>query len=757
MNYLQQELYNSIQTDQKIFDFIQATALDGMWYWDLENADEEWMNDSFWITLGYDPNKMPHKASAWQDLIHPDDLGPTYENFAKHCDDPNHPYDQIVRYKHKKGHTVWIRCKGVVIRDQKGKPIRMLGSHIDVTRQKELEKDLSDKVDRHRQIIEGSQIGTWEWNISTNYFECNDQWYQLYGEEQKQTEQWDSLQWSEKLHPEDYEPLKNALIQHLKGETEQYKTEGRIRHKDGMWKWLLISGQVMERDSSGKAMWLRGSIIDITERKENELLLSKYKNLLDKTNKVARIGTWEVNLERDSVTWSKVTSEIHEVPIDFVPELEAGINFFPEGVNRDSIITAFNNAIEKGQGYDLELQILTAKNNLVWVRAIGIPVIKNNKCTSVYGVFQDINQIKQKHQQLTHQERLLRLTFDNAPHGMALLNEKGNWTRANKKSLEIFDLYEEQLLNKNILSLIHPEDKNSFSLKSVDANTNYVKEVRILTESNAIKWLNVSISVIPDDNITEEHFICQFEDITEAKSVKTKVDRLLSKTKAQNHRLYGFANIVSHNLRSHSSNLKMLLDIILQEKENGLDDEIFEMLQAGVGGLEKTITNLNEVVKVDDINSEIVKGLRISDFVNEALTNLAIQIKTSEVEIINEVDSSHEIMGTPAYLDSILINLISNAIKYRSKERKPFIHLKTIKQNNCIVITVKDNGLGINADLVRDKMFGMYKTFHGNDDARGIGLFLTKSHVISMGGEISFESQVDVGSTFAVKLRVNEV
>ncbi|MFW6351266.1 MAG: PAS domain-containing protein, partial [Bacteroidota bacterium] len=131
-NYLKKELYEKIKTDDSVFDFIQDGSLDGLWYWDLENLENEWMNRKFWTTLGYDPDVMPHKSDAWQNIIHPEDLKVATENFIRHCENPEHPYDQIVRYFHKNGSTVWIRCRGLAIRDSNGKAIRMLGAHQDI-------------------------------------------------------------------------------------------------------------------------------------------------------------------------------------------------------------------------------------------------------------------------------------------------------------------------------------------------------------------------------------------------------------------------------------------------------------------------------------------------------------------------------------------------------------------------------------------------------------------------------------------------
>jgi PAS domain S-box-containing protein len=141
-HYLKKELYDLVQQQSHIFEFIQSGSLDGIWYWDLENPENEWMSPRFWALFGYEPSVKKHLVSEWQDLIFPEDLKTAVDNFHKHCADPNHPYDQIVRYRHRDGSTVWVRCRGVAIRDKSGRPIRMLGAHNDLTALKEAEEDL---------------------------------------------------------------------------------------------------------------------------------------------------------------------------------------------------------------------------------------------------------------------------------------------------------------------------------------------------------------------------------------------------------------------------------------------------------------------------------------------------------------------------------------------------------------------------------------------------------------------------------------
>lgn len=142
-HYLERELNDLLGKKDQIVEFLQIASLDGLWYWDLEKPEHEWMSPDFWRTFGYDPSEKQHLASEWQDLIHPDDLQVALVNLKRHCEDPSHGYDQTVRFTHRDGSTVWIRCRGQALHNASGRPTRMLGAHTDLTAIKRSEERLS--------------------------------------------------------------------------------------------------------------------------------------------------------------------------------------------------------------------------------------------------------------------------------------------------------------------------------------------------------------------------------------------------------------------------------------------------------------------------------------------------------------------------------------------------------------------------------------------------------------------------------------
>lgn len=226
--------------------------------------------------------------------------------------------------------------------------------------------------------------------------------------------------------------------------------------------------------------------------------------------------------------------------------------------------------------------------------------------------------------------------------------------------------------------------------------------------------------------------------------------RLLALTNQQNARLQNFAYIISHNIRSHSANLTALVDLLQHATDEAQAAMFLQMLKTSTDKLAETIVNLNEVVTATAVGAQPKERRGLRQEVSRTLEALNVLVHQNQVAVSVTIPAEVTVNVVPAYLDSILLNLFSNAIKYRSRSAAPCLALGCYHEEDYLVLTIEDNGQGI--DLVRNKakVFGMYKTFHGNDDARGLGLFITKNQVEAMNGKIEVDSQVGVGSTFKV-------
>jgi len=267
-HYLKRELNELIKSDETIFEFIQESLIDGLWVWDLENPEEKWTGPEFWKLLGYDPAEMPHKFSALQEVINPEDLKHAREKIARHCEDGGPPLDQIIRFTHKDGSTVWHQCRASLIRDESGKPVRVLGAHQDVTAFKTNEEHLRILgsiakspntmvllTDPRRKLIWANEAF---WKI-TGYSEK-----EMLGENPGEILQ----------GPYPDRELKRRMRAALDA-AEPFQCEILNYAKDGSTYWIDVSFQPVF-DSDGRLTHFVAIQHDITERKKAERSLSHY-------------------------------------------------------------------------------------------------------------------------------------------------------------------------------------------------------------------------------------------------------------------------------------------------------------------------------------------------------------------------------------------------------------------------------------------------------------------------------------------------
>lgn len=229
-------------------------------------------------------------------------------------------------------------------------------------------------------------------------------------------------------------------------------------------------------------------------------------------------------------------------------------------------------------------------------------------------------------------------------------------------------------------------------------------------------------------------------------------DLMLSQLKKQKSQLEEFNHIISHNLRAPLTNLSLLNNMINKKPEIEQKLLFIDKQKQVIDSLLNTFDELVDAAQVKT-NFDIEKDyIEIEDCVLKIITLLQGDIIENKVKISYDFSSVKSVYYPREYFESILINLISNSIKYSSPERIPEIHIKSWKAENWVWLEVKDNGLGIDLEQHGNDIFKLHKTFHDNPKAKGFGLFITKTQVEAMKGSISVESKVDEGSKFTIQL-----
>lgn len=302
---------------------------------------------------------------------------------------------------------------------------------------------------------------------------------------------------------------------------------------------------------------------------------------------------------------------------------------------------------------------------------------------------------------------------------------------------------------------IYPEDKEwvqSYCKIKVNENLDHDFEYRMIAKDGKIVWLRDIVNIIYDHgkpNMLRGIMI----DITHSKESENELNTSFEIVSEQNKRLLNFSYIVSHNLRSHTSNIASIVSFLENTDSQEEKNEMLQLLKTVSNSLNETMLHLNEVINIRTNISLVLVPLNLNEYISTALNVLTEQISKNDISILSHVPLDTIINYNPAYLESILYNIISNSIRYRHPDRTAIIKISYHIENNLKFLEISDNGIGIDLIKNADKLFGMYKTFTTNSESKGIGLFITKNQIDAMGGTITVESEPNIGTTFKIYIR----
>lgn len=484
-------------------------------------------------------------------------------------------------------------------------------------------------------------------------------------------------------------------------------------------------------------------------------LLNKIPDLIFQLN-INHINDFYFSYVNNSIiSFLEITqSELKDNPLKIISS-----RIFPDDL--EGFFATLFKSKKSGLPWSYEFRIVLDKKDITWLKVDANVEISKTKDSVFFGRLSDITMIKEREFKVSNSEERFHFAMKASNSGVWDYNVSSGEVYFSKESLAIIQFNLEDNLNTNALwdERIHPEDLDNYieSITSHKENktTYFENSKRVLAKDGSYRWVLSRGKIIErDKNNKPLRIIGTHTDVTLEKERENHLLGNIDIINAQNNRLLNFAHIVSHNLRSHTGNFKMLLNILDSDDDLVTRDECFSHLKSTSNALSDTIEHLKELV---DIHSTIIhkkEKLNLKIYLDSTLNILSKEIKDNNVEIINNVNEKHSTHFNPAYLESLFLNFTTNAIKYSHPSRVPVISFTSIKEKNKLTLLIKDNGLGINLEKFGEKLFGMYKTFHKNPNARGIGLFITKNQIESMGGTIEVESKVNEGSTF--KINFNE-
>jgi PAS domain S-box-containing protein len=428
---------------------------------------------------------------------------------------------------------------------------------------------------------------------------------------------------------------------------------------------------------------------------------------------------------------------------------------YPDDLEEDIVLFKKLLAGEIRQ-FDKEKRYLSKDGEPIWANVIITPLWNEGEEPSNHIVIvEDVTERKAEEQILKESQQRIE-TLINTIDGIVWEGnpENNTCTYISKKVHDILGYTPKQWLTipKFWFNHLHPEDQawvQQYTAKATREKRQRDFEYRMIAKDGSIVWIRDIVAVIDEvgQPLKLRGIMIDVTGKIEASEALNKSFNLVSQ---QNERLLNFSYIVSHNLRSHASNIQGISELIESAKNEDDRNEMIQLLKKVANNLNETLFNLNNIVNIQTSIDIIVEPLNLAEYIGRALATQNAQILFREATILNKIDGVIEIEYNRAYLESILLNLISNALRYSHPKRKPVISLTCFEENGQLVLRVSDNGIGIDLKKHGEKVFGIYQTFNGNADARGFGLFITKNQVEAMGGKIALESSLGNGTTFKI-------
>lgn len=373
------------------------------------------------------------------------------------------------------------------------------------------------------------------------------------------------------------------------------------------------------------------------------------------------------------------------------------------------------------------------------------------------GKFINVSELKAQELKLKVLEERFQFALEASNTGVWDWNIKTNTVFYSSQSFKILEINSADIFDnpERWDEIVHPDDLEEYYAainEHFEERTPFYENFhRVLTSSGKYKWILDRGEVIERDANGEPlRVIGTHTDITTQKEKELELVKTMKLYSEKNSQLLNFSHIVAHNLNSHAGNLKLLLDMIDAENKNTENSEAFSYLRTVSDDLNKTITDLSQIVNIQNNINIVVKPLNLNNYLKKVLNVVSAYNYRDLGTIINNIPKDAIINFNPAYLESVLLNFCTNAIKYAHPDRDLIIEFNFFIENGKKVFTITDNGLGIDLKKHGHLLFGMYKTFHKHEDSHGIGLYITKNQIESMNGAVSVESAVGVGSTFTV-------
>ena len=725
----------------------------------IVSPDGRWLqvNPALSNIVGYGEEEL--LKIDFQTITHKDDLHADLEYVRQMLTGERKTYQMEKRYFHKKGHIVWILLSVSLARDEEtNKPLYFISQIQGITRQVKIAEDLKETQARYDRAVKAPSVGLWEWDINTDEVFWSPEIKKMLG--LALDKKLPTLSELENLiHPGDREYRKEVFKNHLE-KNSPFDFEYRMMHQKGYYIWLHSKGQAI-KDDEGKAIYMSGSVDEVTKKKESELALNKSQALCTQALSHSNLAVQNIDFLTQKLFCDSRFYEILGISdknFVFTPENYEDLIHPDDKKLRNQALLRVKQ--ENGSSYNVEYRMKHTKGFYVWLQVRGrVDFDASGKPISMTGTADDISKRKQSAQKIKESEQRFELVVQGSRDGIwdwpDITKDAQYWSSQWKELLGYKD-DEIDAKSSVFFSLIHPEDKNRvapFLNEALENQACFDCEYRLKTKSGNYKWFQGRGIVTINNNVTR--MTGSLSDISIRKDDEEKLAEYNKELERINEDLNSFAYIASHDLKEPVRGIYSNVLFLEQDFAGKMLPEVPRRLGRIAylcERMEKLIDDLLNYAKLKD-QDLVIKRVDLNRIVQDIQTTIAKNSDNVSVQIILPRELP-KVICDEVTITELFRNLINNGIKYNENEKKIIeIGYDRIVDEDKIpkyAFYVKDNGVGI-AKKNQKNIFHVFKRLDNTEQlvqGSGVGLSFVQRIVERNQGRIWIESEEGKGSIF---------